>query len=250
MDTTAHTLAFVVYCLARYPSVQKRCQEEVDAHMSSTAARDTLPPYVEAVLKESMRKYPTAATGSMREVKQKEGYQLTEDIFLPHGWWVVVNILCLQNYSGNWGPDVDEFKPERWLEQVNVNIVSIYCNICLKENANEDSVRDCAADPLDEHLKTRPRSQSAATRLSSPAVYAGCGLNSKEICFAPFSYGIRNCVGMNLALVEMRVALNQLISRYSFELGDMGMLNEDNLLETSFTMRPQNGLPIRVKRRG
>ena len=142
MDTTAHTLAFVVYCLARYPSVQKRCQEEVDAHMSSTAARDTLPPYVEAVLKESMRKYPTAATGSMREVKQKEGYQLTEDIFLPHGWWVVVNILCLQNYSGNWGPDVDEFKPERWLEQVNVNIVSIYCNICLKENANEDRVRD------------------------------------------------------------------------------------------------------------
>eukprot|EP01035_Chromulina_nebulosa_P026222 gene26222-34308_t len=62
-ETTAHTLSFVVYSLARNPVVQTRAQNEVDSLLSEKASgTQTIPPYLEAVIKESMRKYPTAGT--------------------------------------------------------------------------------------------------------------------------------------------------------------------------------------------
>lgn len=70
MDTTAHTLAFAIYAMARNPSVQSKAHAEVDGLVEVEQSPDaaSLPPYLEAVLKESMRKYPTASTGSMRQV--------------------------------------------------------------------------------------------------------------------------------------------------------------------------------------
>lgn len=62
-ETTAHTLAFFCYALAKYPEMQQRCLREVDR---LPAESTVLPEYVEAALKESMRKYPVAARGSIR----------------------------------------------------------------------------------------------------------------------------------------------------------------------------------------
>jgi cytochrome P450 len=242
MDTTAHTLSFFIYSLARYPDVQRRCHEEIDKHLkeqvtSKEQTSNTLPAYVEAVLKESMRLYPVAGAGSVRQVQQPEGYQLTENIHLPQGWWVDVSILGLHTYEGNWGEDAMVFKPERFLQS--------------------GSVEDGDVDPLSaaesQASAGNATANAAVNPLASAAAFGGMGRTHNDIVFAPFSYGMRNCVGMNLALLELRVTISMLLSKFSFDLGDMSMAEEgkddDNLLETSFIMRPQKGLPIIVRKR-
>jgi cytochrome P450 len=122
MDTTAHTMSFAIYALARYPDVQRRCQEEVDKWIANPSSTDSmwggsLPPYVEAVLKESMRRWPTAATGSFRVVRQPEGVQLTPTLHVPQGWWILVSIYALHNSRDAWGHDANEFIPQRWISR-------------------------------------------------------------------------------------------------------------------------------------
>jgi cytochrome P450 len=231
MDTTAHSLAFVIYALARFPSVQASCQREVDAHISASGAFDSLPPYVEAVIKESMRMWPVAGPGSLRQVKTKGGYQLTDDIFLPEGWWVMVSFLLLHRHKGNWGPDADEFKPERWLSKTQETIAT--------QGQGEEG-----CDPLEMAGPESNIARGSDNPLSSMAAYGGAGTTSVDLSFAPFSAGPRNCVGMNLALLEMRVTLLILISRYHFDLADKTMIDDDHLMETAFTLKPQNGMPV------
>ena len=54
---------------------------------------DELPPLVEAILKESMRKYPTTAVLSMREISDDNGFDIPnpknekETINLRKGTW-------------------------------------------------------------------------------------------------------------------------------------------------------------------
>jgi cytochrome P450 len=241
MDTTAHTLSFAVYALARHPEIQSRCQKEVDQWIASHASSESLsslPPYVEAVLKEVMRKWPVAGPGSFRQVRQPEGVQLSPTLHVPQDWWVVVNIHTIHNSRAAWGDDVDEFVPERWLASDAVGGGKI----------------ELEEDPLSASMDTPSSSSKAGTsnnsHLSSPSCYAGSGYTTEELCFLPFSYGLRNCVGMNLALMELRITLLNLISRFHFSLGDEEMRDESKLFETVFTLRPRQGCPIRVSKRG
>jgi cytochrome P450 len=233
METTAHTLSFFIYSLAKYPDIQMRCQEEVDKFVARTADEvtpgkvGTLPDYVEAVLKETMRKFPVLASGSIRQVKRLEGYLLSKDIHVPCGWWISVNFLNLHTYEGNWGPDAQEFRPERWLHA-----------------DDQSGTSDTAPiDPLETSTNPVP------IGLSSPAAFGGVGANSDELCFAPFSFGARNCMGMNLALMEMRVVILTLLSKFHFELLDKKIMDEECMLETLPTMRPKDGLPVIIRKR-
>jgi len=101
--------------------------------------------------------------------------------------------------------------------------------------------------------------------LSSPAIFAGTllmantfiidininnslggGANSSDLSFAPFAYGPRNCIGMNLALMELRQMALQLVTHFHFELADPAMEDELITLENTVTLRPKDGLPVRV----
>lgn len=248
MDTTAHTLAFTVYALAKYPEIQQKAQELADLLGEGDGGSNRqaeLPKYLEALLKESMRKYPTAATGSFRLVTAAEGYTLTPDIFLPKGWWVVVNIFCLQNSRSIWGADADEFLPERWLAS---GSGSVDAGVSATPGGPDVDPLDSAIDPLD-HGATSGACGSTASPFASPAAYGGTGPSPAELSFCPFSFGSRNCLGMNLALMELRMALCMLLSKYHFELCGEDQLDEANVLETSFTMRPRDGMPVRITKR-
>ena len=203
-ETTAHTLSFVIYALCKHPEIQKRCQEEIDA-TDSEGGDGLLPEYVEAVLKESMRKYPVAHV-NFRKVNQKEGVYIG-DMYLPQGTWVHLNAYVLQNLECNWGSDVDEFKPERWLSKGSDNL------------------------------------------LSSPAIYGGGGAAKDSVSFFPFSHGPRNCLGMNLALLEIRLTLAHLLHSYSFHFADERYHDEKWVTERKLTMRPKNYLPVIVSNR-
>lgn len=87
---------------------------------------------------------------------------------------------------------------------------------------------------------------STANPLASQAAYAGVGENNSELSFLPFSFGMRNCVGMNLALMELKTALLTLVKRFRFELADEKMKNEENAVVVAFTMHPTDMLPVNV----
>lgn len=64
--------------------------------------------------------------------------------------------------------------------------------------------------------------------------------------YLPFSHGPRNCVGMNFAMLEARLVLGTLLQKLEWALSPgyvhwpMGMI----------TLRPKEGLPVTVWRRG
>lgn len=191
-----------------------------------------MPAYVEAVLKESMRKYPTAANGSTRLIRE-ESYPLrkivdvhdgeVEVFHIPKGNWLLVDIFSVQNCTKNWEKPL-EFLPSRFLTK-----------------ENEDNFTEVGDDGMESKRERNP--------LSAVSAYAGIGLHSNELSFCPFSYGPRNCLGMHLSLLELRTTIMKMCSRYSFELADKNMLDDTFMAETFLTMRPKNKLPMLLSRR-
>jgi len=230
-ETTAHTLSWFIYSIARNPDVQQLCQQSVDAS-TLVEGSGQLPVYVEAVLKESMRRYPVASFGSFRKVNDDSGYDIVNctvdsigqkssvtKYHLPKGCWIVVNIYTLHNSTLNWGVDAGEFIPERWLPK------SSDCYI----DKNSDSKENLESNPL-----------------SSLAIYGGGGQRREELSFAPFSYGIRNCIGMNLALLEIKLTIFELLKNFTFEIVDESLYDDTKVAESYVTLRPRKKLPLRV----
>ena len=281
-ETTAHSLSFFVYCLATNADVQRKAQRAVDEHdrenkaegkaEGKAAASSTIPPYLEALLKESMRLYPIAPKIS-RKVTAPEGLTLdvshlpdlgvpssdglTRTVHLPEGTVVEVLNHALHNITHNWGPSAAECDPNRWLPTPAAaeSAAAADSSSSSSTSAPDDDVDPLAAD--DRRRKSSvsalpvgslpPVSDSTSWR-SSAAVYGGGGPDG-AISFAPFSSGSRNCIGMNLALLELRETALALVREFHFELGDEDMREPDNAVETRFTLRPKKKLPIKISRR-
>lgn len=295
-ETTAHSLAWIIYAMVKDEALQTRCHDELTAlHKTtttkgkkatdksfpstspspyatrskrksksedspsvqeldeqigerdgdkllksssteeSTTSLSLLPPYLEAVVKESMRKYPAASRGSMRLVRASEDgitiplrtlhnnpfvhYNYPDDIHLPKGTWILMNIFALHNWEGNWGDDVNEFKPERFLPS----------NQEEKEGEGHEG-----------------GSTVGNTILASPAAYHGGGYANQQLIFAPFSYGARNCLGMNIAIWEIRSVVSRLLRDYRFEIAEPDLVDEHIALKTDITMKPLHQLPVYV----
>ncbi|CAF0756412.1 unnamed protein product [Adineta steineri] len=63
--------------------------------------------------------------------------------------------------------------------------------------------------------------------------------------YFPFSHGPRKCLGLSLAMAEMRFVLATLIHRYNFTLVD----NFKMIQKSSFTLCSSNGLPVYLSKR-
>merc|ERR1712050_157113 len=115
-DTTAQALSWTFYCLATHPEAELEARREI-----TKVCGDRDPqyedlkrlPYLDAVLKESLRLYPAVPI----DTKYVE-----EDDTWPDGSKVKAGSLVLYMiYSMNrdpdvWGQDAATFRPERWLE--------------------------------------------------------------------------------------------------------------------------------------
>ncbi|XP_013165752.1 PREDICTED: cytochrome P450 4C1-like [Papilio xuthus] len=115
-DTSANVLMYTLVMIGSYPKVQERIFKELydifgndDRDVTKQDLSQLV--YLEAVLKETMRVYtivPMTARWLDRNVKLKN-YTLT------------AGRTCLMFAYGvhrhaMWGPDAEEFKPERWLD--------------------------------------------------------------------------------------------------------------------------------------
>ncbi|KAE9401520.1 cytochrome P450 [Gymnopus androsaceus JB14] len=131
METTSTAMARILHLLALHPDVQDKLRQEItSARKEFEGGRlsyDVLValPFLDAVCRETLRLYPAAPTilrrstedvvvPISRPVRGKDGTEITE-VFLPKSTPVVISLLNANRSPELWGPDVLEWKPERWL---------------------------------------------------------------------------------------------------------------------------------------
>ncbi|XP_076416471.1 cytochrome P450 3A21-like [Peromyscus maniculatus bairdii] len=115
-ETTSTTLTFIAYILATHPNVQKKLQHEIDAVLpnKAPATYEALVEmeYLDMVVNETMRLYPTANRLIRLSKKDAE----INDVFIPKGTQVVIPIYVLHRDPRYWS-DPEEFFPERFSKE-------------------------------------------------------------------------------------------------------------------------------------
>ncbi|KAG6037551.1 hypothetical protein E4U41_004922 [Claviceps citrina] len=118
-DTTATAIRSTMLYIMTNPRVLSRLQREIAA---TALDRPVAPyaqlrnmPYLQAVIKEGLRMHPPAAGAMSKEVPPDgDTWQGTA---LPPGTRVSLSIWGIFRSRRVWGPDADEFRPERWLDE-------------------------------------------------------------------------------------------------------------------------------------
>ncbi|KAK0711889.1 cytochrome P450 [Lasiosphaeris hirsuta] len=120
-DTTAITIRSALYYSLRTPGVWPRLRRELaaaglskaDTPISYKDARAV--PYLDAVVREGLRYLPAVSLGLERYVPAG-GQRLADGGVAPEKTILSFNPYILCRSREAWGPDADEFRPERWLQ--------------------------------------------------------------------------------------------------------------------------------------
>lgn len=164
-DTVSNTTCAVIYWILdgerrRPGTVVPRLQAELDAAMGPPSAPGETPkiaqhkqvsnlPFLRRCIDEGMRLHSTSAIGLPRIVTAPQGVtynppteepQQNKDSYLfPQGTVLSVPSFSLHHDAELWGPDVDEFSPDRWLrltprQKVGFNPFSYGPRACVGQN--------------------------------------------------------------------------------------------------------------------
>ncbi|KAJ5899410.1 hypothetical protein N7495_004154 [Penicillium taxi] len=169
-DTISNTACGIFYWILHGErsapnTIIPRLQEELDRAIgrdediaSYFQVRDL--PFLRRCIDEGMRLHSTSAIGLPRLVANDGPGVEFDGYYFPPGTVLSVPSYTIHHMEEIWGKDVEDFKPDRW-------------------------------------LNLTPR---------------------QKICFNPFSYGPRACVGQNVAIMELQLILGTLFHRYEFVL--------------------------------
>lgn len=117
-DTTAQALSWTVFCVSGHPEVEKRIVEELsaledDVDRSLTYQKVSQLPYLQAVVNEALRLYPSVPSDSKVAIHDDT---LPDGTFVPSGTVVQYTPYAMARDETLWGPDAADFKPQRWME--------------------------------------------------------------------------------------------------------------------------------------
>lgn len=103
--TTSDTLTTILNSLALHQDVQDKLRKSIEERGAESE-------YLTWCINETLRLFPPAPIGGTRtlsrDVVTKEGY------FLPAKTTVQTSVYTIHRMPEYWGPDANEFKPERW----------------------------------------------------------------------------------------------------------------------------------------
>ncbi|KAL0575693.1 hypothetical protein V5O48_006281 [Marasmius crinis-equi] len=189
-DTTSSVFSRTLDLLASNPAIQEKVREEIRVALNTQGSSDqrldydeiSNLPWLDAVLKETLRLYPPVPFVRRTAVKERTllysplntrhtpNDDSTASVTVPVGTTVFVGIAGANRLESIWGPDAKEWRPERWL----------------------------SSDP--NIIKT-----TNSARL--PGIYAGT---------LSFLGGGRSCVGYKFALIELKIILATLLLNFRF----------------------------------
>jgi cytochrome P450 len=114
-DTTANSMAWMIYFMANYPDVQRQMQAEADAVLGRSETvmeyeRIRELRYIEAVAHETMRLKPVAAFLGLQALEDVT----IKNLHIPKGTSVFL-LLRPKGLEDSEFAAAAEFKPERWL---------------------------------------------------------------------------------------------------------------------------------------
>ncbi|KAI7153473.1 cytochrome P450 [Hortaea werneckii] len=128
-DTTAIALTAVFYFTHKHPHVLSKLRSEIDEAFDSgkltspVRFKDTIRlPFLNAVVKESMRLHPSLGTGLPRVVPPS-GAEIAGR-WIPGNTTVIMNQNAVHLDPNVFGPDPKAFVPERWLDENRATIMS------------------------------------------------------------------------------------------------------------------------------
>jgi len=117
VETTNATLMTFVYLMMKHPEVQQCAQANID----SVVGRQRLPdfedrvslPYVDAIMRETLRLHPVLPIGGPRATTEDDVYR---GYYIPQGAIVVVNVWGISHNEEKY-PNPNMFMPERFLRE-------------------------------------------------------------------------------------------------------------------------------------
>lgn len=122
-DTTACLLTWTFFLLVRHPQVLEKLKEEIKkkcpdpATLTRTGLREM--GYLQNVLKETLRLYPSAPINERKANKTTflptgGGPYRTAPVMIPKGATVAYSIYAMHRRPDLYGMDAELFRPERW----------------------------------------------------------------------------------------------------------------------------------------
>jgi len=117
-DTTAIGIKAILYYVLQSPSVLAKLQAELDAaNLPYPAPYEVAVklPYLEAVIKESLRIHPIIGH-ILERIVPATGLALADGTILPPGTIVGMQPWVVTRAKEVYGDDVETFRPERWLK--------------------------------------------------------------------------------------------------------------------------------------
>ncbi|KAI9987890.1 hypothetical protein PInf_024145 [Phytophthora infestans] len=194
-DTTAQALSWFFVNLSKEPRVEAAIRKEIEDKLSTLKAGGVPAMqdvselvYLEAALKETLRLHPSVPF----EPKQaREDTTLSDGTFVPAGSAIGLATYSMGRMTQVWGPDAEEFKPERWIDSTSGKVIAV-------------------------------------------SAYK----------FASFNAGPRVCLGMNLAMLEMKLVIVGLLSRFHVEV----VSPKEVTCDLSLTLPVKGALNVKVSR--
>lgn len=117
-DTTSNTSCAILYWVTKTPGVLEKLRKELDQAIPQTLDVPTFElvkelPYLKKVISETMRIHSTSSLGLPRVVPPGPGVTILGQHF-PAYTVLSVPTYTIHHSKEIWGPDADEFKPDRW----------------------------------------------------------------------------------------------------------------------------------------